>query len=301
MRKNALENLLGSLDVTVRDISVREVLPNEQLGFDPCEAPSIHYIHRGQGRFGSGDGGSVLVADDFLIIAPRGCRQVIEAQHRATSGAEHNRNEPLRIISVRLADEFGATMGVFDGLIEPIVEPMSDAPVVRESFHRLSQECLSPDLGSRALSNVLVMQCLILLIRQLAKRDKSTADYFAALSDPRISAALGLMARTADGSPSVGAMADAAGMTKSAFARLFTATLGQSPIDFMGRARLHKAAGLLQSTPMPIKAVAWTAGFASRSHFSRAFKAVYGIDPSAYRRGEDGSHATGDTIARAAA
>ena len=207
----------------------------------------------------------------------------------------------MKIITVRLAPGFGAALGAFDGLVEPIVETMSDAPVVRESFHRLSEECSSPDLGSRALSNVLVMQCVILMIRQLAKRDESTADYFVALSNPRISAALALVARTADGSPSVGAMADAAGMTKSAFARVFTATLGQSPIDFIGRARLHKAAGLLQTTLMPIKAVAWTVGFASRSHFSRAFKAAYGTDPSAFRRGDEGGQAAGVPIEYAAA
>lgn len=285
MQRNALDNLLGSLDVTVRDISAREVSPHKRLAFEACEAPTIHFIHCGQGHFDNGNGGSILVASDCLIIAPRGFRQVFEARSRSTNCGKHFPDEPLQVITVRLAAGFGAELGVFDGLVEPIVETMSDDPVVRESFHRLSEECLSPDLGSRALSNALVMQCVILMIRQLARRDESTVEYLAALSDPRISAALALVAHSTDGSLSVAAMADAAGMTKSAFARVFTATLGQSPIDFMGRARLHKAAGLLQTTPMPIKAVAWTVGFASRSHFSRAFKAAYGKDPSAYRRG----------------
>lgn len=301
MQKNALENLLGSLDVTVRGISVREVLPHENLDLERCDSPSIHFIHCGQGRFGSGDGEPILVASDCLIIAPRGFRQVFEARPRSLNCSKRLPDDPLRIISVQLAAGFGAALGVFDGLVAPMVETMSDAPDVRQTFHRLSEECSSPDLGSRALSNVLVTQCLILMIRQLAKRDESAADYFAALSDPRISAALALVARTADGNPSVSAMADAAGMTKSAFARIFTATMGYSPIDFMGRARLHKAAGLLQTTPMPIKAVAWTVGFASRSHFSRAFKAAYGTDPSAYRRGGDSARAAGAPIKYAAA
>jgi len=40
---------------------------------------------------------------------------------------------------------------------------------------------------------------------------------------------------------------------------------------------------LLRSTAMPVKTVAGTVGFASRSHFSRAFRDVYGIDPLNFR------------------
>lgn len=287
MQKNALENLLGSLDVTVRDITICEVVPHERLVIEPCETPIIHYIYHGEGRFGSGEGGTTGISRDCQIVVPRGFRQVVEATPQAAEAPNSALGKPLRMITVRLAAGFGAVPGVFDGLAEPILEPMSADPVVRESFRRLAEECSHPNLGSRALSNVLVLQCIILMIRQLANRDHSTAAYFVALSDPRIAAALALIARSADGSPSVGAMAEAAGMSKTAFARVFTATLRRSPIDFMGRARLHKAASLLQTTPMPIKAVAWSVGFASRSHFSRAFKAAYGTDPSAYRRGED--------------
>lgn len=285
MQHNTLENLLGSLDVTVRDISIHQLLPSGRLVIEPCDTPTIQYIYQGEGWFGSGEGDCTPISSDCLIVVPRETRQVMEAH--IPGGVTCDQGEPLQIISVELAAGFGAVPGVFDGLTEPIVEPMADAPVVRESFRRLVDECSQPDLGSRALSNVLVMQCIILMIRQLAHRDHSTAAYFAAISDPRIAAALALIAGSADGSPSVTAMAQAAGMTKTAFARVFTATLRRSPIDFIGRARLHKAAGLLQTTPMPIKAVAWSVGFASRSHFSRAFKAAYGTDPSTFRRGED--------------
>ena len=36
---------------------------------------------------------------------------------------------------------------------------------------------------------------------------------------------------------------------------------------------------------LPIKTIAGKIGCRSRSNFSRAFKALYGVDPLAYRRG----------------
>jgi AraC-like DNA-binding protein len=37
---------------------------------------------------------------------------------------------------------------------------------------------------------------------------------------------------------------------------------------------------------LPIKTIAGKIGYRSRSNFSRAFKALYGVDPLAYRQGE---------------
>ncbi len=41
---------------------------------------------------------------------------------------------------------------------------------------------------------------------------------------------------------------------------------------------------MLKSTSVPVKVVAASAGFSSRSHFSRVFHQVYGTDPSTFRK-----------------
>ncbi len=46
---------------------------------------------------------------------------------------------------------------------------------------------------------------------------------------------------------------------------------------------LCAAGGLAALSDLPVKTVAARAGFASRSHFSRAFKAFAGADPAGYR------------------
>ena len=72
-------------------------------------------------------------------------------------------------------------------------------------------------------------------------------------------------------------------MSRSGFSKTFAETFGETPMDFVLRTRLHCAAKLLRISELPVKSIAASAGFASRSHFSRAFKAAYGADPSAYR------------------
>jgi AraC family transcriptional activator of mtrCDE len=73
-------------------------------------------------------------------------------------------------------------------------------------------------------------------------------------------------------------------MSRSKFAKVFQETLGTPPIEFVTRARLTQARDLLVTTSMPISTIANRVGFASRSHFSRAFRNAFGSDPSGMRR-----------------
>ena len=78
-------------------------------------------------------------------------------------------------------------------------------------------------------------------------------------------------------------------MSRSGFARDFTRTFHMSPMEFVAKTRLHHAAEMLRATPAPIKVIAASIGFASRSHFTRAFRAAYGADPSHYRKAKGAS------------
>lgn len=81
----------------------------------------------------------------------------------------------------------------------------------------------------------------------------------------------------------VAKLAAVAGMSRSAFSSAFMNTFALTPMDFVKKTRLQKAAELLKSTSLSIKLIASRTGFASRSHFSHAFKQAYGVDPSAFR------------------
>lgn len=81
-----------------------------------------------------------------------------------------------------------------------------------------------------------------------------------------------------------GRMARRAGVAPAHLARTFRIHLGCTPSAYLNRRRLAVAADLLASTRRTVGDVAETAGFASRSHFHRAFRAVYGASPRSYRR-----------------
>ncbi len=79
-------------------------------------------------------------------------------------------------------------------------------------------------------------------------------------------------------------MANMANLSLSRFHVFFKEHMGESPMEYIKRVRLERSRQLLATTDWPIYAVAEAVGFASPFHFSRAFKAQVGMNPSHYRR-----------------
>ena len=72
-------------------------------------------------------------------------------------------------------------------------------------------------------------------------------------------------------------------MSRASFAEHFSRAFHQGPIDFVQKVRLRVAARLLAGTDVPLKVIAESVGYAGSAPFSRAFRAAYGADPTAYR------------------
>ncbi len=64
---------------------------------------------------------------------------------------------------------------------------------------------------------------------------------------------------------------------------LFKATTGVSLQSFLFSRRLEAAAGLLQSTEMPVKEVSYSVGYKHAPSFVRAFRTKFGSSPNDYR------------------
>ncbi|WP_375192277.1 helix-turn-helix domain-containing protein [Marinobacter sp.] len=74
------------------------------------------------------------------------------------------------------------------------------------------------------------------------------------------------------------------------FARLFRATFGCAPYQYVQEQRLLRSRDLLRTSRLKITAVALTCGFNDSSQFSRAFRARFGLTPSAYRSAANNGH-----------
>lgn len=72
-------------------------------------------------------------------------------------------------------------------------------------------------------------------------------------------------------------------LSQNQIIRIVRAKTGYTPHEYLVRFRLAKACELLQYTPMPISEICHTVGYHNNSHFSAAFRHLYGISPAEYR------------------
>ena len=73
-------------------------------------------------------------------------------------------------------------------------------------------------------------------------------------------------------------------MSRSAFSERFKTLIGEPPLSYLSRWRLHSAARLLRLTNAKLGHVARRVGYESEVAFHRAFKRALGASPGEYRR-----------------
>ena len=78
-------------------------------------------------------------------------------------------------------------------------------------------------------------------------------------------------------------IAGAGHVCKSACEKLFHTYLHCTPVEYLQRFRLQKAAERLCKTETPVAQIALDCGFSGASYFTGCFKKIYGCTPKAYR------------------
>jgi AraC-like DNA-binding protein len=81
----------------------------------------------------------------------------------------------------------------------------------------------------------------------------------------------------------VAEMAEAAGYSRYHFSRMFAASEGIGPAEFLTRVRLERAVNLLKHSGESIKTVADRCGFAGAGYFCKVFRKAYGVSPMEFR------------------
>ena len=82
---------------------------------------------------------------------------------------------------------------------------------------------------------------------------------------------------------SVPALADRMAMSPRNFARLFRGETGQTPAEFVERARADAARAKLQQTLLPVDTIAEECGFGNAERMRRTFQRLFDVSPHDYR------------------
>jgi AraC-like DNA-binding protein len=160
-------------------------------------------------------------------------------------------------------------------------------PGLRGAVDLLGAELDRPRPGADAMVTALLDVLLLHILRAWLDDRAATGrptGWAAALADPPVAAALRAVHAEPARAWTVAELGTRAGLSRSAFARRFTALVGRPPLAYLTWWRMALAARRLRAGGAPVAAVAREVGYGSEFAFAAAFKREFGTPPGAYRR-----------------
>jgi thiosulfate/3-mercaptopyruvate sulfurtransferase len=187
---------------------------------------------------------------------------------------------------------------VIDALPEYVIMRHEDyaATTLGKAIEALIGECERNESGSEVVIDRLADILFIEVLRGYVSRAREHS-FMKAMSDPRISKALVSFHEDPGQEWHVQALADAANMSRSAFAERFHNLVGSAPMHYVTRWRMQYAHVQITETTEAIADIAEKCGYQSEESFARAFRKEFGISPRAVRRRETINDAGGPVIA----
>jgi AraC-like DNA-binding protein len=137
--------------------------------------------------------------------------------------------------------------------------------------------------GESVLAKLSELMFIEVVRRHLETLPPEQAGWLAGLRDPFVGKALSLL----HGRPAHGwtleELAKEVGLSRSVLAERFAALVGVPPMHYLAKWRMQIASELLSGRNANVAAIAFKIGYESEAAFSRAFKKMMGVPPSAWR------------------
>jgi AraC family transcriptional regulator len=83
-------------------------------------------------------------------------------------------------------------------------------------------------------------------------------------------------------------LANVAGVSRFHFHRQFRKSVGVTPREYVLRARIERAKGLLTESDLTVGEISGAVGFADQSHFSNIFRRLTAMTPRSFRNSMSG-------------
>src|SRR3954470_363449 len=140
------------------------------------------------------------------------------------------------------------------------------------------------------LSELMFIEVIRRYIESLPQQDSG---WLAGLRDPVVGKALGLIHAKPSFSWTIDGLARQCAASRTVLAERFTQFVGMPPIHYLAKWRMQVASEMLNRGNSSMAMIAAEIGYESEAAFSRAFKKMMGVPPSAWRLGVRASAAGG--------
>jgi AraC-like DNA-binding protein len=138
--------------------------------------------------------------------------------------------------------------------------------------------------GESVLAKLSELMFIEVVRRHLETLPPDQAGWLAGLRDPLVGKALSLMHGAPARNWTIEELAKQAGLSRSVLAERFADLVGIPPMHYLAKWRMQIASELLSSGNANVAIIAAEIGYESEAAFSRAFKKMMGVPPSAWRR-----------------
>lgn len=226
----------------------------------------------------------VRLAAGDLIVFPQGAAHTL-------SGTPDGRSAPEARFTSMLCGEFEFATGKRNAIVDAlplcfVVREQDSGMQCRQLAQLMLHEARGNSFGSRAILDKMADTLFVMAVRHYIEHAPERRGLLAALFDPRLVRALEVIHTQPGKEWTVAALADAAHMSRTAFANHFASVLGAGPIEYLTQWRMSEARRLLADPRTSVAAVAADLGYRTEAAFRRAFKRVTGVGPGVVRRQE---------------
>ncbi|MFT3897267.1 MAG: AraC family transcriptional regulator [Thermomonas sp.] len=231
----------------------------------------------------------VQLREGDLIVFPAGVRHLLSAMPDAHLPDDSERDDTAMLCG-ELEFITGSTNPIFSALPAYfVVRSVDSSAGFRQLAAMLVETSRDKRWGRQLVQNKLADSLFTMAVCEYVRRAERPRGLLAALTDVRLSRALSAVHERPGEEWTIQSMAREAGMSRTAFAELFAATVGMPPIQYLAHWRATEARRLLKDRRFSVARIAEMLGYRSEAAFRRFFKRVEGVGPGKVRGrgGED--------------
>ncbi len=303
---DVLTDVLDALELKGWISSRRELVPPWRYDFAASQDMILHLLSFGGGYLSvEGDPTPLRIEDGAVLLFPFGhAHSICDNLTSSLTQVLHVAYDPQKKYQSFPGTSEGAKRAVLCGafhlehpgafpllhslpkVIHIPAEQGRTAQGFTEIVQLIAREAAAPRLGAevmlRRLTELLFIQIIRVWVEQQAGASRG---WLAALSDQSISTALGLIHQSPERGWKVEELAAAVALSRAVFSARFTRLVGEPPIKYLTRWRMHRATRLLKNN-LEVEKIAELLGYESEVAFRKAFKREVGMPPARYRKYE---------------